>query len=80
MSLAVLNAGQAVIFTLGLTIVMVMSALARPRRAGHTVGDFVMVNALMIQLYMPLNFIGIVYREIKQGADRHGADVRAARA
>ena len=65
-SLAVLNAGQAVAFTIGLTIVMVMSALAV--RAGQgTVGDFVMINALMIQLYMPLNFIGSSYREIKQG-------------
>ena len=65
-SLAFLNAGQAVIFSIGLTIVMIMSALAV--RAGNgTVGDFVMVNALMIQLYMPLNFIGSSYREIKQG-------------
>ena len=65
-SLAVLNAGQAVVFSIGLTIVMVMSALA-VRAGDGTVGDFVMVNALMIQLYMPLNFIGSSYREIKQG-------------
>jgi ATP-binding cassette subfamily B protein len=65
-SLAVLNAGQAIIFSIGLTIVMVMSALA-VRSGGGTVGDFVMINALMIQLYMPLNFIGSSYREIKQG-------------
>lgn len=65
-SLAVLNAGQAVIFSAGLTVVMVMSALA-VRSGGGTVGDFVMINALMIQLYMPLNFIGSSYREIKQG-------------
>ncbi len=65
-SLAVLNSGQAVIFSIGLTIVMVMSALAVRAGAG-TVGDFVMINALMIQLYMPLNFIGSSYREIKQG-------------
>ena len=65
-SLAVLNAGQAVIYAIGMTVIMVMSALAV--RAGNgTVGDFVMVNALMIQLYMPLNFIGSSYREIKQG-------------
>ena len=65
-SLAVLNAGQAVIFSVGLTAVMLMSALA-VRAGGGTVGDFVMINALMIQLYMPLNFIGSSYREIKQG-------------
>jgi ATP-binding cassette, subfamily B, heavy metal transporter len=64
-SLAVLNTGQAVIFTMGLTATMLMCALGV--RAGHnTVGDFVMVNAMMIQLYQPLNFMGMVYREIKQ--------------
>jgi ATP-binding cassette subfamily B protein len=65
-SLAVLNSGQAVVYSVGLTIVMVMSALA-VWAGGATVGDFVMINALMIQLYMPLNFIGSSYREIKQG-------------
>jgi ATP-binding cassette subfamily B protein len=65
-SLAVLNSGQAVVYSLGLTAVMVMSALA-VRAGTATVGDFVMINALMIQLYMPLNFIGSSYREIKQG-------------
>jgi ABC-type transport system involved in Fe-S cluster assembly fused permease/ATPase subunit len=65
-SLAILNAGQAVIYSIGLTAVMVMSALAI-REGRGTVGDFVMINALMIQLYMPLNFIGSSYREIKQG-------------
>jgi ATP-binding cassette subfamily B protein len=65
-SLAMLNAGQAFIFSIGLTIVMLMSGYAIS--TGHaTIGDFVMVNALMIQLYMPLNFIGSSYREIKQG-------------
>jgi ABC-type transport system involved in Fe-S cluster assembly fused permease/ATPase subunit len=64
-SLALLNTGQAVIFTLGLTATMVMCAIGV--RSGHnTVGDFVMVNAMMIQLYQPLNFMGMVYREIKQ--------------
>jgi ATP-binding cassette subfamily B protein len=64
-SLAYLNAGQAVIFTLGLSAVMIMSAL--DVMAGKvSIGAFVMVNALMIQLYQPLNFMGMVYREIKQ--------------
>ena len=65
-SLAVLNAGQTFFFAIGLTIVMAMSAYDISQ--GHaTIGDFVMVNALMVQLYMPLNFIGSSYREIKQG-------------
>jgi ATP-binding cassette subfamily B protein len=65
-SLAVLNSGQAVIYSIGLTIVMLLTALGIAR--GHsTIGDFVMINAMMIQLYMPLNFIGSSYREIKQG-------------
>jgi len=64
-SLAVLNAGQAAIFTTGLAAVMIMCA--RGIQAGtNTVGDFVMINAMMIQLYQPLNFMGMVYREIKQ--------------
>ncbi|MGM4918635.1 ATP-binding cassette domain-containing protein [Tardiphaga sp. 813_E8_N1_3] len=64
-SLAVLNTGQAIIFTLGLTSTMLMCAVG-VRNGTHTVGDFVMINAMMIQLYQPLNFMGMVYREIKQ--------------
>ena len=65
-SLAILNAGQAAIFTVGLGLTMVMCAYGI--KAGHnTIGDFVMINAMMIQLYQPLNFMGMVYREIKQG-------------
>src|SRR5277367_3554476 len=64
-SLALLNTGQAVIFTAGLTATMLMCALA-VRNGSKTVGDFVMINAMMIQLYQPLNFMGLVYREIKQ--------------
>jgi ATP-binding cassette, subfamily B, heavy metal transporter len=65
-SLAMLNAGQTVIFVLGLTAIMALSAQAIIKGQA-TVGDIVMINALMIQLYMPLNFIGSSYREIKQG-------------
>src|SRR5882672_1118133 len=64
-SLAVLNTGQAIIFTAGLTATMLMCAVG-VRSGKNTVGDFVMVNAMMIQLYQPLNFMGMVYREIKQ--------------
>ncbi len=64
-SLAVLNAGQAVIFTFGLAAAMVMCAY-EIEAGTKTVGDFVLVNAMMIQLYQPLNFMGMVYREIKQ--------------
>jgi len=65
-SLAVLNSGQALLFTVGLGIVMLMSAY-EVAAGRQTVGDFVLVNALMIQLYLPLNFMGSVYRDIRQG-------------
>ncbi len=64
-SLAILNAGQAVIFTCGLMAVMAMSVVG-VRNGTNTVGDFVLINAMMIQLYQPLNFMGLVYREIRQ--------------
>ncbi len=65
-SLGVLNAGQAVIFTGGLVACMLLAA--RDVTAGVlTIGDFVMINAILMQLYLPLNFMGMVYREIKQG-------------
>jgi ABC-type transport system involved in Fe-S cluster assembly fused permease/ATPase subunit len=65
LSLAALNAGQSLLITSGLVIVMVMAA--RGVMAGTlTVGDFVMVNAYMIQITMPLGFLGTVYREIRQ--------------
>ncbi|CDN53344.1 Putative ABC multidrug transporter, fused ATPase and permease domains [Neorhizobium galegae bv. officinalis bv. officinalis str. HAMBI 1141] len=65
-SLGWLNFGQGVIFGLGTTVMMVMSALA-VQRGEQTIGDFVFVNALLLQLSVPLNFIGFVYREIRQG-------------
>jgi len=61
-----LNIGQAVIFTIGMTVVMAMSGVA-VIRGEQTIGDFVLINALLMQLSIPLNFIGFVYREIKQG-------------
>ncbi|QFU09020.1 Putative multidrug export ATP-binding/permease protein [Rhodobacteraceae bacterium THAF1] len=64
-SLAFLNAGQAIIITTGLVAVMVMAAMGVSTGA-LTVGDFVMVNAYMIQITVPLNFLGTVYREIRQ--------------
>ncbi len=64
-SLAFLNFGQSLLITTGLVIVMVMAALG-VQRGDLTVGDFVMVNAYMIQITMPLNFLGTVYREIRQ--------------
>ncbi len=64
-SLAFLNFGQSLLITSGLVIVMVMAALG-VQNGTLTVGDFVMVNAYMIQITMPLNFLGTVYREIRQ--------------
>jgi ATP-binding cassette subfamily B protein len=65
-SLGVLNTGQAVIFTIGTVICMLLAA--RDVASGAlTIGGFVMINAILMQLYLPLNFMGMVYREIKQG-------------
>ncbi|NRP11608.1 ATM1-type heavy metal exporter [Aliiroseovarius sp. xm-m-379] len=64
-SLAFLNFGQALLITGGLVAVMVMAAIG-VEQGQLTVGDFVMVNAYMIQITMPLNFLGTVYREIRQ--------------
>ncbi len=64
-SLAVLNTGQGVIFTAGLTACLAMSAI--DVMAGkNTVGHFAMVNLIFLQLFIPLNFMGTMYREIKQ--------------
>lgn len=64
-SLAFLNFGQSILITGGLIVVMVMAAMG-VQSGALTVGDFVMVNAYMIQITMPLNFLGTVYREIRQ--------------
>ena len=64
-SLAMLNFGQQLIITAGLVGVMTMAAMG-VQSGAMTVGDFVMVNAYMIQITMPLNFLGTVYREIRQ--------------
>ena len=64
-TLAYLNTGQAFLITAGLVAVMVLAALG-VQRGELTVGDFVMVNAYMIQITMPLGFLGTVYREIRQ--------------
>ena len=64
-SLAVVNSGQAVIFTVGMTAVMILTV--RDILAGNaSIGSFVLVNAMLVQLYIPLNFMGMLYREIKQ--------------
>lgn len=64
-SLSYLNGGQAIIFSLGVVAVMVMAVLD-VRSGAATVGDFVMVNAMLMQLYIPMNFMGMLYREIRQ--------------
>ena len=71
-SLAVLNAGQAVIFTLGMIFVLLM-CVSGIRAGRNTVGDFALLNVMMLQLYQPLNFMGMVYREIKQAIVDIGA-------
>jgi ABC-type transport system involved in Fe-S cluster assembly fused permease/ATPase subunit len=65
-SLNMLNLGQAAIISIGLTLIMLLAA-AGMRDGSMTVGRFVVVNTYLIQLYQPLNFLGVVYMTIKQG-------------
>jgi len=65
-SLNMLNMGQAAIIALGLTVIMLMAGL-EVTAGTMTVGAFVLANTYLIQLYQPLNMLGVVYREIRQG-------------
>ncbi|HUF90544.1 MAG TPA: ABC transporter ATP-binding protein/permease [Gemmatimonadota bacterium] len=64
-TLSLLNIGQGLIIAIGVTILMIMAARG-VAGGGLTIGDFVLVNTYLIQLYQPLNFLGFVYRQIKQ--------------
>lgn len=64
LSLFVLNGGQACIVAVSLTIMLIMAAY-EVSAGNMTLGDFVLVNAFMMQIFMPLNFLGFIYREIK---------------
>jgi ATP-binding cassette subfamily B protein len=63
-SLAALNAGQSIIIAIGVTLLMLLAA-DEVVKGNMTIGDLVLVNVFMLQLYMPLHFLGFVYREIK---------------
>jgi len=65
-SLSILNTGQRVIAALGVVGLMVLAAI-RVKNGTMTIGDLVMVNSLMVQLFIPLNILGTVYRDISQG-------------
>lgn len=65
-SLSSLNIGQAAIIAVGVSVLLLL-AVARVEAGAMTVGDIVLINGLMLQLYMPLNFLGVIYREIRQG-------------
>ncbi|QYJ94624.1 ABCB family ABC transporter ATP-binding protein/permease [Shewanella spartinae] len=64
LSLFALNAGQALIISLAMTLMLALAA-TRVSQGAMTIGDFVLINAFMMQLFMPLNFLGFVYREIR---------------
>src|SRR6185369_2190414 len=64
-SLGALNIGQSLVIAVAVTVLMLLTAEG-VRAKSFTLGDLVLVNGLLIQLYIPLNFLGMVYREIKQ--------------
>ena len=64
-SLSFLNISQALVIMIGITVMLIMTAYGI-KKGAMTVGGFVVVNAYMLQLYQPLNFLGTIYREIKQ--------------
>ena len=64
LTLFVLNSGQSFIIAMGVTAAMVLAAY-RVADQSMTIGDFVLINALMMQIFVPLNFLGFVYREMK---------------
>jgi ABC-type transport system involved in Fe-S cluster assembly fused permease/ATPase subunit len=64
-SLGLLNIGQSAIIAVAITLLMILAAEGVVARK-LTLGDLVLINGLLIQLYIPLNFLGMVYREIKQ--------------
>jgi ABC-type transport system involved in Fe-S cluster assembly fused permease/ATPase subunit len=64
-SLSILNTGQAAIVAIGLSAIMILTAIG-VRNGTQTVGDIVLVNSMLIQLYVPLNLLGTVYRDIQQ--------------
>ena len=88
-SLAILNVGQQIIIATGLILILWQATIG-VSNGSMTLGDLVLVNVLMIQLYIPLNFLGVIYREIKQalidmdrmfkllGTDREIADKEGA--
>ena len=66
-SLSMMNSANTILFTMGLGTAMIMCAL-EVKAGTKTIGDFVLINAMMLQLYQPLYFVGLAYREIKQAA------------
>ena len=74
-SLAWLNFGQITIYSIGMALCMGLAAWG-VMNGTQTVGDFVLINALLMQLAQPLNFFGSMHREIKQGTGGSGSDVR----